>query len=194
MYYDDSGSGALAALLLILIPVFLLVGVIFYVVGSYFLMRIFESAGVQGKWRAWVPVYNILIFAKLGDVSPWIMLAGVLASSLLSQVPVLGWLLSLAYLALLVMAGWRVGLKLNKDWPYLLLWLLVGVGNLIWFGILAFTKDRWNPALPPAPWSNTFLGDKTVWDGIPVQPGAAVGYQPPPAPPAPPQNPEAPQL
>ena len=33
-------------------------------------MRIFEKAGVQGKWRAWVPVYNTLMLAKLGDLNP----------------------------------------------------------------------------------------------------------------------------
>ena len=37
-------------------------------------MKIFEKAGVQGRWRAWVPVYNIMIFVKLGDLKPWWML------------------------------------------------------------------------------------------------------------------------
>ncbi len=27
-----------------------------YVLTSLFLMKVFEKAGVQGKWRAWVPV------------------------------------------------------------------------------------------------------------------------------------------
>ena len=51
--------------------------IIGYVIASFFLMKIFEKAGVQGKWRAWVPVYNGLIFAKLGDLSPWAMLIAI---------------------------------------------------------------------------------------------------------------------
>ncbi len=72
---------------LLFLPVFLLFAIAGYVIGSFFLMRVFEKAGVQGKWRAWVPVYNLMVLAKLGDLSPWIMLGAIVASSLLSQMP-----------------------------------------------------------------------------------------------------------
>lgn len=211
-YYDPSGAAALAAILLILIPIILILSLIGYVISAFFLMRIFDKAGVQGRWRAWVPVYNVMVLGKLGDVSPWVVLGAVLASSILSQVPVLGWLLSLVAIAVSVMFGWRVGLKLQRDWYWLLLWIIPGVGTLIWLGILAFDSSRWNPAIRPAPWANTFLADKTVWQGIPVQPSAAPAaeygappayappttpgaYPPPPAadaPTAPPAAPPAP--
>ena len=213
MDYDDSTGLGMLAFFLILGPIFLLFAIAFYVIGSFFLMRIFEKAGVQGKWRAWVPVYNYMVLAKLGDLSPWVMLGAIVVSGLLSQVPVLGWILSLAALAAAVMASLRVGQKLGKDWPYLLLWLIPGIGWLIWLGILAFDKAPWNPNIQPSPWRNSFLKDTTVWQGIPVQPDAAIagapgapaaypppagyappagyqppappaGYAPPPAPPA----------
>jgi hypothetical protein len=194
METDYEGWGLLA-FIFIFLPLFLLFLVAGYVIGSFFLMRVFEKAGVQGKWRAWVPIYNILVLAKLGDFSPWIMLGAIVLSSLLSQVPLIGWVLSLAALAASVMASWRVGLKLGKDWPYLLLWLIPGIGWLIWLGILAFDNAPWNPHIAPSPWRNSFLKDNTVWSGIPVQPDAAIagpaggaaayqpptGYQPPPA-------------
>lgn len=183
---DYSGWGMFAFWLLFL-PVILIFGIAGYVIGSWFLMRVFEKAGVQGKWRAWVPVYNLMVFAKLGDFSPWVMLGAIVASSLLNQIPVIGWLFSLAALAAGVMAAWRVGLKLGKDWPYLLLWIIPFIGGLIWLGILAFDKSPWNPNVAPSPWRNSFLKDNTVWQGIPVQPeaavagpaGAAAAYQPP---------------
>ena len=53
----------------------LIFAVIGYLLTAWFLMKIFEKAGVQGKWRAWVPFYNTLIFAKLGDLNPWWLLA-----------------------------------------------------------------------------------------------------------------------
>lgn len=214
-YYDDgSGAAALAAVLLVLIPILFILAVAAYVISSFLYMKIFEKAGVQGKWRAWVPVYNGLIAAKLGDVSPWVFLIVAVASSVLSNIPVIGPIFSLAILAVAVMYSYRIGLKLGKDWPLLLLWLIPGIGALIWLAIIAFSNNRWNPAIAPAPWANSFLADKTVWNGIPVQPSQPVagngggyagpGYGAPPAqqpynppatgttppPPAPPAGPQ----
>jgi len=185
MDYNDSGYGALIAFWLLLAPILFVIAVAGYVIGSFFLMKVFEKAGVQGKWRAWVPVYNSLIAAKLGDLSPWVMLGAIAASALLGQVPGVGWIFSLIALAAWVLSGWRIGLKLGKDWPLLLLWLIPGVGLLIWLGILAFDRAPWNPNIARAPWANSFLKDTTVWSGIPIQPGAAVGAAGPYPPAAP---------
>jgi len=194
-------SGAIVAAALIAGFFALLFGIAAYVISSFFLMRIFERAGVQGKWRAWVPVYNLMVFSKLGDVSPWWILIAVGASIFLSWIDVINWIIGYATLGVLAIAAWRVGLKQgNKEWYYLLLWLVPGLGTLIWLGIVAFDKSPWNPNIAPAPWAGTALADKTVWSGIPVQPAAGLaappaayspppGYEPPPgygAPPAPP--------
>lgn len=205
---DDSGYYLLAALFIIL-PLLLIFALAAYLISSFFFMKIFERAGVQGKWRAWVPVYNVLIAAKLGDVSPWVVLVAALASGVLGNIPAIGPIFGLIPVAVAVMYSYRIGLKSGKDWPLLLLWLIPGVGALIWLGIIAFSHNRWNPAIAPSPWAKTFLADKTVWSGIPVQPAQPVaggngGYggpayggpavppstgttPPPPAPPAGPQ-------
>lgn len=210
-YYSDDGGFAALAFLAILIPILLFFVAIAYVVSSFLYMKIFEKAGVQGKWRAWVPIYNTLVAAKLGDLSPWVFLIAVVASSVLSNIPVIGWILSLVPLAAGLMYSYRIGLKLGKDWPLLFLWLIPGIGGLIWLAIVAFSSNRWNPEVGPSPWAKTFLADKTVWNGIPVQPyqnvsggaggagygspAAGPGYVPPTGPPAqgytPPQTPPA---
>ena len=98
-----------------LLPLLLIFAIAGYVISSFFLMRIFEKAGVQGKWRAWVPVYNILVFAKLGDSHPWVMLGAIVLSS--APRPGAGARLAdlgLVALAASVLAGWRVGLKLGR--------------------------------------------------------------------------------
>ncbi len=217
-YYDDgSGAAALLAFFIILIPVLIITALVGYVISSFLLMRIFDKAGVQGKWRAWVPVYNWLIFSKLGDFSPWVALGVIVGASVLSQVPVLGWVLLVVQFVMYVVISWRVGLKLGKEWYFLLLWLIPGLGTLIWLAILAFDSSRWNTAVRPAPWARSFLGDSTVWEGVPQQSGAAPAapgaypppaapgaYPPPPAspsasgdvppaPPAPPSDPDAPR-
>ncbi len=118
--YGD--SSALAAAYLIAALMWLVFAVVFYVLGSIFLMKIFEKAGVQGKWRAWVPFYNVMIFLKLGDLSPWLAFGFVL-----TWVPVLGWLVGIAMTVLMVLAAWRVGLKLQKSGAWVVLYIFLSL-------------------------------------------------------------------
>lgn len=158
---------------------FFLFGVGIWVVTSFFLMKIFDKAGVQGKWRAWVPVYNYMVFSKLGDLSPWLILMAIGASLLLSWLPVIGQIIPIATYLVLALAAWRVGLKLQKEPVWVVLYILLAP---VWLGILAFDKSRWNTAIAPAPWaSNAFLSDQTVWPGVPSQ-APAGGYAAPGAP------------
>lgn len=187
--YDDGSGAAALAFFLVLLPLLFLVAIAGYVIGSLFLMKIFEKAGVQGKWRAWVPVYNTLIFVKLGDLNPWWLLVLWLGGAVLSWIPVIGQLILLAAFLYTLMAAWRVGLKLQKEAVWLILYFFL---SIVWLGILAFDKSRWNTAIPAAPWAGNFLADKTVWSGIPPQTPAAGfpanpstqpgSYPPPPAP------------
>jgi len=205
----DYGTGFALAWLLVILPLVLFFALIGYVLTSWFLMKIFEKAGVQGKWRAWVPLYNSLIFAKLGDLNPWWLLILWGGGIVLSWVPVLGNLIILAAFLYTLLAAWRVGLKLQKEAIWLILYFFL---SIVWLGINAFDKSRWNTAVPAAPWAGNFLADSTVWAGIPAQtpaggypanpvtqppagaypppagyqppPAAPAGYAPPPAPPA----------
>lgn len=137
-----------------------------YVVTSYFTMKMFQKAGVQGNWRAWVPIYNTMIFFKLGDLSPWLVLyamAGVVALSWIG----IGFIFSILLTVASALASYRVGLKLQKEPIWILLYVLVPV---VWFGILGLDKSRWNPWIAPASWAtNGFLADRTVWEGVPIQ-------------------------
>jgi hypothetical protein len=200
---DYPNAAASLGLVIFLVFFYLIIALAGYILSSWFLMKIFDKAGVQGKWRAWVPVYNTMIFAKLGDLSPWLILIGIGASIVLGWVPVLGWLIGLATFLVVLLAAWRVGLKLQKEAVWLILAFFLWI---VWLGINAFDKSRWNTAIPAAPWAgNGFLSDRTVWEGIPAQapaggypanpvtqPGAPGAYPPPPAgyepPAAPPQG------
>ncbi|WP_431073240.1 large exoprotein [Microbacterium phyllosphaerae] len=167
--YNYDGGGAAAAAFWAIYAIFIFVFAVGgYVLSALFLMKIFEKAGVEGKWRAWVPYYNLMIFFKLGDVSPWLVFA-----SLLTWIPVLGWLVGIGFAIVAVLAAWRVGLKLQKDSVWVILYVFL---SLVWLGINAFDKSRWNPNIAPASWANNgFLADRTVWQGIPVQPRPAAG-------------------
>ncbi|MDQ0645175.1 DUF5684 domain-containing protein [Microbacterium murale] len=191
-YSDYSDVGAYAGIWAAFIGLYFVFAIVFYVLGSLFYMKLFEKAGVQGKWRAWVPVYNNMIFVKLGDLSPWLVLYGIGASLLLGWIPFLGQLVILAVAVIMVLAAYRVGQKLQKEGAWVVLYIFL---SLVWLGIMAFDKSRWNPQIPPAPWAgNAFFGDRTTWDGIPAQPsaqaapGATPGYGAAPQGYAPPQG------
>ena len=191
--YSDYGAGYELAWLFVFLPLMLIFALATYLLTSWFYMKIFEKAGVQGKWRAWVPVYNTLIFTKLGDLNPWWLLILWVAGGVLSWVPVLGQLILLVAFVYTLLAAWRVGLKLQKEAVWLILYFFL---SIVWLGINAFDRSRWNTAVPAAPWGGSFLADSTVWSGIPaqtpsgghsanpiMQPGAyppPAGYQPPP--------------
>ena len=112
-YNDGSGLAAILGLLAVFFVILLPLLIAFYVLGSWFLMKIFQKAGVQGGWRAWVPVYNLMIFSKLGDLSPWLILYAIGGSIVLGLIPgvggFLGWILNLAAAAISLLAAWRVG-------------------------------------------------------------------------------------
>jgi len=167
MYQDDAIFWAVFAAMAGFI-VFIAIAV--YVIGSIFMMKIFDKAGVVGKWRAWVPVYNYMVFFKLGDLSPWLVLYTLGGCLILGLIPVvngLSGLLALAFHVAAALAAYRIGLKLGKEPVWVVLFVLL---ELVWLGILAFDKSRWNVHVPPAPWAgNAFLGDNTVWDGVPSQ-------------------------
>lgn len=192
-YYGYGGlsGGAIVALTLF----YTVVPLLAYALYAWFYMKIFEKAGVEGKWRAWVPVYNSMIFYKLGDFSPWLLLYLLGAGVVGAIIPFLGWFLILPIVGIAarildLVVAWRVGLKLQKDAVWVVLYFFLPP---VWLGINAFDKSRWNPNIQPASWgSNALLADRTVWQGIPVQPSAAAapqGYAPPApqgyAPPAP---------
>jgi len=171
-YYYDTGFAAFLGIVILFSFIFAIVG---YVLTSLFLMKIFEKAGVQGKWRAWIPVYNSMIFLKLGELSPWLILYCIGGAVLLTWIGI-GALFSLAAGVLMVLAAYRVGQKLQKEGAWVVLYIFL---SIVWLGIMAFDKSRWNTQIAPAPWAgNAFFGDRTVWEGIPVQQsaGAAPGY------------------
>lgn len=165
IYYPDGGAALAAAAIFGFVLFLLAVG--FYVLSAFFLMKIFDKAGVQGRWRAWVPVYNFMVFAKLGDLNPWLVLIAAGAAAVLGWIPVIGQIVLLLPLLVTLAAAWRVGLKLQKEVPWLILYFFL---SIVWLAINAFDQSRWNMNVPAAPWAgNALLADSTTWAGVPSQ-------------------------
>jgi hypothetical protein len=185
-YYDSS---AVLGLYIASIVVGLLFAVAVYIVGAIFLQKLFTKAGVEKPVVAWIPIYNVMIFVKLGDLNPFLYLIAIGGTIVLSWIPLIGQIIGLATAAVFVMAAYRVNQKLQKD-PILFTVFAVFL-SIIWLGVIAFSKNPWNTAskpvegiapVPAPPWSSVaFFMDTTTFGGVPAQ-----GYPvtPKPTPPA----------
>lgn len=162
---NSVATGGVFAAYLLMMAMVLIVGVVVYAISAYFLSKVFDKAGVEGKWRAWVPVYNTMVMFKLADLSPWIVLYLVGAGLVLSVIGI-GFLGSLAFFAVSFVVAHRIGQKLGAEPAMVVLWII----PLIWLIVMGSNRNQWINAVAPAPWAgNSFLEDRTSWDGVPSQ-------------------------
>ncbi|MBS5681683.1 MAG: hypothetical protein KHW52_02905 [Clostridium sp.] len=81
---------ASVATLASLISTYSLIILVFYVLIIVAQWKIFTKAGQEG-WKALIPIYNVVVLYKIIGLSPWLLLL-----YLLSVVPVVGWIISIA--------------------------------------------------------------------------------------------------
>lgn len=163
-----AGSGAVAGYLAFM-AFSLIFAVALYVVSALFMSKVFDKAGVEGRWRAWVPVYNMMVFVKLGDLSPWLVLYGFGGAILLSWLGI-GFLLSLALFLVTGVAAYRIAQKLGAEPMMVALWII----PVVWLIVMAQKSAVWNSQIDAAPWTgNAFLEDRTRWEGVPTQTSVA---------------------
>ncbi len=138
---DPAAAAAFGLAFLLVVFVFI---VIVYVVNAIFLGMIFKKAGVPA-WKAWVPFYNTWIMLELGDQPGfWAVLA---------IIPVI----NIASAVFIIMAMYKIGLKLGKEGAFVLLAIFLPIVWLIW---LAVDKSTWKGApltsgTPTTPQSGT---------------------------------------
>ena len=133
MYNDPYSSdiGTIAPVLAVL-ALSLVFAAASYVIVSWFLMRIFKKAGVEG-WKAWVPFYNQWVFLELGGQQGWLILLALIPG------------VSIVAAIFIYIAAFHVGASFAKSGAgWLVLYILL---PYIWLGIIAFDSSRWNPAL-----------------------------------------------
>ena len=88
--YADMATFASVATLASLISTYSLIILAFYVLAVIAMWKIFTKAGQEG-WKALIPIYNVVVLYKIIGLSPWLLLL-----YLLSVVPVVGWIISIA--------------------------------------------------------------------------------------------------
>ena len=88
--YADMATFASVATLASLISTYSLIILACYVLIIVAQWKIFTKAGQEG-WKALIPIYNVVVLYKIIGLSPWLLLL-----YLLSVVPVVGWIISIA--------------------------------------------------------------------------------------------------
>lgn len=118
-YQSYDSSGLLAALMGMAV-MFFFFAVALYVVQAIFQMKLLKNAGHKYPASAWVPLWNTVTLFEIGGIRmPWAWVAVLFGAGLLSSIPVLGLLISLAlvvvsvilsiWMAKGVQAGTRTG-------------------------------------------------------------------------------------
>ncbi|HBT94756.1 MAG TPA: hypothetical protein DEB24_00945 [Coriobacteriia bacterium] len=113
-------------------------GLVYYVIYAFFLMKLFEKANVPA-WKAWVPFVNTWKLFELGGFQ------GALSLLFLAAViPCVGWIAAIAAAVLGYIAAYNIGLKNGKEGVWVVLYIFLPV---VWAGILGLGKSTWNDSL-----------------------------------------------
>ncbi|HVX92698.1 MAG TPA: DUF5684 domain-containing protein [Candidatus Dojkabacteria bacterium] len=121
-------DAAAAAVGLLFGGVFLVVGLVFALVGYIYsgltLMATAQKLNVPNAWLAWIPLANLYLMTQCAGLSPWTML--------LILVPFVNFIYAVyVYMKISERRGFNQLLGLL---------ILVPVANLIWMGVLAWGK------------------------------------------------------
>lgn len=121
--FSDSYSPILAALFIFGAAVLVFLLWLYY--------RLFEKAG-QAGWKSLVPIYNVVIFLRLGGFSGWWILINFL--------PFFG---QLIFVIIMLIAAYNITLNFNKPAWYVVIYLFF---PLVWLLLLVFDKTAvWDP-------------------------------------------------
>jgi len=134
-------AGGLIAFIMAWIVVSIIVLVIVYIYLSYVYMRIAQKAKYKTPGLAWIPLVGpALISADIAKMDWWPLLLGV-AGMIFWWIPVIGPLLSLAFLVFLIIWTWKVFERFGRPGWWSIFWIIWPV-ELVFLGIVAWSDNR----------------------------------------------------
>lgn len=143
MFYSDNDSAnAVMAVLVMLISagVFMFFMAITYIVTSIIMGFMFKKAG-EPMWKAWVPVYNMWVLYELAGYKGWVYLLVVLSATLLGWIPVVGFVVALAAIAVTIMVALNLQRAYGKETVWIILYIFL---PLVWMAVIAFDKSTYD--------------------------------------------------
>lgn len=117
-----------------LIAIALAISAVILIFHLWLFYRLFQKAG-QAGWKALVPIYNMVVFLRLGGFSGWWLAINLL--------PVVG---QLIFSVVLILAAYNITLNFNKPAWYIIIYLFF---QIVWEILIVFDKTAvWNPYAP----------------------------------------------
>ena len=95
--------------------IFLIIAVVLYVLVSLGLYKMAVNQKIENPWLAWIPIADFYILGKLIKIQTYeiphielVLPIGCLAVAVLGSIPLIGWLLNLAYAVLCLFAIFKL--------------------------------------------------------------------------------------
>ncbi|HMK60869.1 MAG TPA: hypothetical protein VK452_06955 [Dissulfurispiraceae bacterium] len=139
--FKGDGSSIMSSSSLALAAGFMLVfAIAFYIYICLCLFLIARKLGIADAWTAWVPVVNVWTFVESAG-RPWWWIVIIALLCILSVLPVVGIILSIANAAIIIYLWMCISENMGKNrWMGLL--MLVPIVNLFYPAILAFSRPE----------------------------------------------------
>lgn len=133
--YNDTESAGIAAAVTSLILFFIFLGIALYIISSIITAKLLKKAGQPG-WAGWVPVYNVWKLLEISGYPGWLVIVAIL----LSFIPGIGWIGSIALTIILAVGVGRAFGKRDAGWMVLLILLPIIGQAILAFGDAKYKK------------------------------------------------------
>lgn len=154
--YNDAAAAGIFALFGAFIFIFLLIGIVGYVLMALGLMTMAQKRGIDNPWMAWIPVANLWIVGKLiGKMEiggntieqpELILVIASVAPMVLGAIPVIGQLIGLASFIITLMAMYQL-FKMYAPNNAVMFIVLAVIFNILAMGIILFRIKDNEPVL-----------------------------------------------
>jgi uncharacterized membrane protein len=133
--YNNSAFACIIAASIGLIIVFLIIAIVFYVLAALGLYKLAQNEGIENPWLAWVPFGNLYIVGRLVktvklfnyDIPSLelVLPIGAIAVAILGGIPLLGTLLSIAFMIVLYVTLYNLYKKYRPQSATL--WIILSI-------------------------------------------------------------------
>ena len=140
----DGGLGAVLAAMAAFAVVGIVIGLALYVYYSLAYMTIARKLNTEPAWLAWIPIANIYLIWKMSGAPVWSLI--VFAAGLVAGIiPIIGWVIALAAMAMSLYWMWLITEKRSYPGWIVLLVLIPFLGGIVALalpGVLAWVDRK----------------------------------------------------
>ena len=133
------------------ITFFSIIGIVAYVLSALGLMKLAQNKGIENAWLAWIPIANFYLLGRIVEtvnIGTWeiprleiVLPVSFAVVMVLGRIPVLGFLLFIAFAVLMGFVLYRLFSKYRPDQAVLYTVLSIVLG-LFWIFVFIIRNDK----------------------------------------------------